>query len=473
MSTAMKILIVDDNRDFSATIADVVRTQGWTPEVFNSPEQALSYLSKNSGEIALMLLDIEFGSESSMTGIDVLGRSIKEFPSIPIIMISGKGTIEMAVQATKLGAINFIDKSALSNDRLIEVLSSAMDRIRATASDEDRRRIMESHGIVGTSRAMMEVADLILRYGRTDLNILILGETGTGKKLVAQALHAVSRRSRHPFVTVDIPNIPRELFQSELFGHTRGSFSGAMENKRGLFHQANKGTLFMDEIGDMPLDLQANLLLPMEQRGVRRLGSVEVEPVDIRFVSATDRDLLTAMAEGRFREQLYHRLRECEIFIPPLRERTDDIPAIVEFYITKHNKELGDSKSVSPGAIEYLREYSWPGNIRELANYLRVALQTMSTDELEVADLHRIMGRATLPTRPTAIAAQSAAQPAAATSSSSPESPASDDRSTIEQALTRTAGNVTKAASHLGMSRETLHNRIKKLGIDVTAYRQV
>jgi two-component system nitrogen regulation response regulator NtrX len=473
MSTAMKILIVDDNRDFSATIADVVRTQGWTPEVYNSPEQALSYLSKNSGEIALMLLDIEFGSESSMTGIDVLGRSIKEFPSIPIIMISGKGTIEMAVQATKLGAINFIDKSALSNDRLIEVLSSAMDRIRATASDEDRRRIMESHGIVGTSRAMMEVADLILRYGRTDLNILILGETGTGKKLVAQALHAVSRRSRHPFVTVDIPNIPRELFQSELFGHTRGSFSGAMENKRGLFHQANKGTLFMDEIGDMPLDLQANLLLPMEQRGVRRLGSVEVEPVDIRFVSATDRDLLTAMAEGRFREQLYHRLRECEIFIPPLRERTDDIPAIVEFYITKHNKELGDSKSVSPGAIEYLREYPWPGNIRELANYLRVALQTMSTDELEVADLHRIMGRATLPTRPTAIAAQSAAQPAAATSSSSPESPASDDRSTIEQALTRTAGNVTKAASHLGMSRETLHNRIKKLGIDVTAYRQV
>jgi DNA-binding NtrC family response regulator len=473
MSTAMKILIVDDNRDFSATIADVVRTQGWTPEVFNSPEQALSYLSKNSGEIALMLLDIEFGSESSMTGIDVLGRSIKEFPSIPIIMISGKGTIEMAVQATKLGAINFIDKSALSNDRLIEVLSSAMDRIRATASDEDRRRIMESHGIVGTSRAMMEVADLILRYGRTDLNILILGETGTGKKLVAQALHAVSRRSRHPFVTVDIPNIPRELFQSELFGHTRGSFSGAMENKRGLFHQANKGTLFMDEIGDMPLDLQANLLLPMEQRGVRRLGSVEVEPVDIRFVSATDRDLLTAMAEGRFREQLYHRLRECEIFIPPLRERTDDIPAIVEFYITKHNKELGDSKSVSPGAIEYLREYSWPGNIRELANYLRVALQTMSTDELEVADLHRIMGRATLPTRPTAIAAQSPAQPPAATSAHSPESPASDDRSTIEQALTRTAGNVTKAASHLGMSRETLHNRIKKLGIDVTAYRQV
>lgn len=470
----MKILIVDDNRDFSATIADVVRTQGWTPEVRNSPEQALSYLAKSSSEIALMLLDIEFGSESSMTGIDVLGRSIKEFPSIPIIMISGKGTIEMAVQATKLGAINFIDKSTLSNDRLIEVLSSAMDRIRATASDEDRRRIMESHGIVGTSRAMMEVADLILRYGRTDLNVLVLGETGTGKKLVAQALHAVSRRSRHPFVTVDIPNIPRELFQSELFGHTRGSFSGAMENKRGLFHQANKGTLFMDEIGDMPQELQANLLLPMEQRGVRRLGSVEVEPVDIRFVSATDRDLLTAMADGRFREQLYHRLRECEIFIPPLRERTDDVPAIVEFYINKHNKDLGDSKSVSPGAIEYLREYAWPGNIRELASTLRVALQTMSNDELEVADLHRILGRASMPPRHVAHSAPVPAQPPAApTTPTEPEAPASDDRSKIEHALTRTAGNVSKAAALLGMSRETLHNRIKKIGIDVAGYRQV
>lgn len=466
----MKILIVDDNRDFSATIADVVRSQGWTPEVRNSPEQALAYLAKSSAEVALMLLDIEFGSESSMTGIDVLGKSIREFPSIPIIMISGKGTIEMAVQATKLGAINFIDKSTLSNDRLIEVLSSAMDRIRATASDEDRRRIMESHGIVGTSRAMMDVADLILRYGRTDLNVLVLGETGTGKKLVAQALHAVSRRAKHPFVTVDIPNIPRDLFQSELFGHTRGSFSGAMENKRGLFHQANKGTLFMDEIGDMPPELQANLLLPMEQRGVRRLGSVEVEDVDIRFVSATDRDLLSAMADGRFREQLYHRLRECEIFIPPLRERTDDVPAIVEYYITKHNKDMGDAKSVSPGAIDYLREYPWPGNVRELASTLRVALQTMSNEELEVADLHRILGRATLPARPNS---QITSQPPPAPAAAEPEPAATDDRSKIEAALTRTAGNVSKAAAILGMSRETLHNRIKKIGIDVAGYRQV
>jgi DNA-binding NtrC family response regulator len=475
----MKILIVDDNRDFSATIADVVRAQGWQAEVRNSPEQAIALLQTSAKEIALMLLDIEFGSESSMTGIDVLGRSIREFPNVPVIMISGKGTIEMAVQATKLGAINFIDKSTLTNERLVGVLTAAMDRIKSGTSNEDKRRIMESYGIIGSSQSMMDVADLILRYGRTDLNVLILGETGTGKKLVAQALHAVSRRSKQPFVTVDIPNIPRELFQSELFGHMRGSFSGAMENKRGLFHQAHKGTLFMDEIGDMPQELQANLLLPMEQRGVRRLGSVEVEPVDIRFVSATDRNLIEAMSEGRFREQLYHRLRECDIYIPALRERTEDIPEIVEYYVGKHNKDMGDNKSVSPGAIDYLMQYRWPGNVRELASTLRVAFQTMSNDELEVADLHRILGRSVStsaparahePVPPAPVPAPSATSTAPGTAS---ESESGSDREKIEKALEKTAGNVSKAAAVLGISRETLHTKIKKHGIDVAKFRAI
>jgi DNA-binding NtrC family response regulator len=475
----MKILIVDDNRDFSATIADVVRAQGWQAEVRNSPEQAIALLQTSAKEIALMLLDIEFGSESSMTGIDVLGRSIREFPNVPVIMISGKGTIEMAVQATKLGAINFIDKSTLTNERLVGVLTAAMDRIKSGTSNEDKRRIMESYGIIGSSQSMMDVADLILRYGRTDLNVLILGETGTGKKLVAQALHAVSRRSKQPFVTVDIPNIPRELFQSELFGHMRGSFSGAMENKRGLFHQAHKGTLFMDEIGDMPQELQANLLLPMEQRGVRRLGSVEVEPVDIRFVSATDRNLIEAMSEGRFREQLYHRLRECDIYIPALRERTEDIPEIVEYYVGKHNKDMGDNKSVSPGAIDYLMQYRWPGNVRELASTLRVAFQTMSNDELEVADLHRILGRSVstaaparahepVPPAPAPVPSATSAAPGTAS-----ESESGSDREKIEKALEKTAGNVSKAAAVLGISRETLHTKIKKHGIDVAKFRAI
>ena len=498
----MKILIVDDNHDFCATLADIVRGQGWTAEVRNSPEQALSFLEANNREIGLMLLDIEFGSESSMTGIDVLSRSIREFPSIPVIMISGKGTIDMAVKATKLGALNFIDKSSLSNEKLIAVLTSAMDRVKNDSSNEELRRVVESQGIIGRSSVMMEVADKALRYGRTDLNVLITGETGTGKKLVAHALHAVSRRSKHPFITVDIPNIPRELFQSELFGHMKGAFSGAMDTKRGLFHQAHKGTLFMDEIGDMPLELQANLLLPMEQKAVRRVGSVETEEVDIRFVSATDRDLIASMSDGRFREQLYHRLRECEIYIPSLRERIEDIPAIVEHYVAKHNKEMADEKTVSSPAVEYLQQYQWPGNVRELASVLRVALQTMSNDQLEITDLHRILKRsasqpvhyvstpvpiaaAAVQQQPVVVAAGTAPQasvPAAEYStggsqidlgedSSLKDDLAMVDRMKIEKTLERTNGHVSKAAAILAVSRETLHNKIRKYGIDVQRYR--
>jgi len=487
----MKILIVDDNRDFCATLADVVRSQGWNAEIRNSPEQALSFLEEHSSGVGLMLLDIEFGSESSMTGLDVLGRSIREYPSIPVIMISGKGTIETAVNATKLGALNFIDKSSLTNDRLVGVLTSAMARVKQDTSNEELRRVVESQGIIGSSNVMMEVADKVLRYGRTDLNVLITGETGTGKKLVAQALHAVSRRSKHPFITVDIPNIPRELFQSELFGHMKGAFSGAMDTKRGLFHQAHKGTLFMDEIGDMPLELQANLLLPIEQRAVRRVGSVETEDVDIRFVCATDRDLIASMSDGRFREQLYHRLRECEIYIPSLRERTDDIPLIVEHYIAKHNKEMGDQKKVASAAVDYLQQYQWPGNVRELASVLRVALQTMSNEVLEITDLHRILKRSS--SQPAIrVPATMVRQPASVTTSVAPPtvtfdpSPSSidlgEDRSLkddlamvdkmkIEKTLERTNGNVSKAAAILSVSRETLHNKIRKYEIDVQGFR--
>lgn len=486
----MKILIVDDNLDFCSTIADVVQSQGWNTEIRNSPESALSFLEGNSRDVGLMLLDIEFGSQSSMTGIDVLGHSIRHFPSIPVIMISGKGTIETAVKATKLGALNFIDKSSLSNDRLVDVLKSAMERVHNDRSNEELRRMIETQGIIGRSTAMMDVADKILRYGRTDLNVLITGETGTGKKLVATALHGVSKRSKYPFITVDIPNIPRDLFQSELFGHVKGAFSGAMENKRGLFHQAHRGTLFMDEIGDMPLELQANLLLPTEQKAVRRVGSVETEEVDLRFVSATDRDLVSAMQDGRFREQLYHRLRECEIYIPSLRERREDIPLIVDFYIAKHNREMGDAKTVAPAALEYLQQYEWPGNVRELASVLRVALQTIATEQLEVTDLHRIIRRSAnaAPASHAVAAHTTAPQNHTTHHQSSPQQPANGDtllsadrslkddlamvdKMKIEKTLERTNGNVSKAAAILGVSRETLHNKIRKYGIDIQAFR--
>lgn len=465
MASPIKLLVVDDNVDFCATLADIIGDLGWQSHQCNSPEDALGYLEQHFRTLSLLLLDIEF-TTSSLTGIDVLAHVGRAYPAIPVVMISGKGTIENAVKATKLGAVNFIEKSSLSHSKLKEVLTSTIERQLVKSENHELFRLIESQGLVGKSKAMMVVADKILRYGKTDLNVLVTGETGTGKKLVAQALHSVSRRSKYPFVTVDIPNIPRELFQSELFGHVKGAFSGALETKKGMFHQANKGTLFMDEIGDLPIELQANLLLPIEERTVRRVGSVEQETVDLRFVSATDKELLEAIKNNKFREQLYHRLRECEIQLPPLRERRDDIPYIVERYVHKHNSDHGEGKIISAAAIEYLQDHSWPGNVRELVSTVRVALQTVSDDSVEVTDLHRIISSGREDEQ-----LEGGRQFAFSNERSLRDDIARADRMKIEATLDRCKGNVSKASAVLGISRETLHNKIRRYGINTHDFR--
>lgn len=470
VASTVTILIVDDNPDFCSSLADIVHGLGWKSIICNSPEQAFGVLEKSSSSISLMLLDIEF-STSALTGIDMLAQSMRTYPTIPVIMISGKGTIENAVRSTKLGAVNFIEKNVLSTDRLREVLLSTVEKVNGQRENQELLAIIHQQGIVGRSKAMASVADKILRFGKTDLNVLITGETGTGKKLVARALHAVSRRNKYSMVTVDIPNIPRELFQSELFGHVRGAFSGALENKKGLFHQANRGTLFLDEIGDLSPELQANLLLPIEERIVRRVGSVEPEQVDLRFVSATDKDLVEAMKEGEFREQLYHRLRECEVHLPSLSERKEDIPLIIEHYLQDHNKRMEEQKSFAPAAVEYLQDHTWNGNVRELLSTIRVVLQTTSSVWIEVADLHRMI---TSPANGKN-AQQAAAQQGAGFEFSSDRSLKDDiaivDKLKIESTLGTCKGNVSKAAAMLGISRETLHNKIRRYGINTHEYR--
>jgi len=313
---------------------------------------------------------------------------------------------------------------------------------------------------------MLELGDSIIRFGRTDLNVLISGETGTGKKLVARAMHSASRRAKYPFVTVDIPNIPRELFQSELFGHNKGSFSGATDTKKGLFQQAHKGTLFLDEIGDLTLDLQSSLFIPIEEKLIRKVGSTESEELDVRFMSATDKDLLFAMKESKFREQLYHRLRECEIHIPPLRDRKEDIPEIVEYYLLKHNSEYNDSRYFSPSAIEFLQSKEWGGNVRELASVVRVTLQTAASEQIEVADLHRIISSGS-----TEQISDEHGEILISSARTLKEDLAEVDRKKIEATLERCEGNVSKAAALLGISRETLHNKVRRYGVNTQLFR--
>lgn len=460
----MKVLIVDDNIEFCSTLADIVQSFGYDTHTLNSPEDALVYLEKYSRKISIILLDIEFGDKSQMNGLELLEQIRKNYIFIPVVMISGKGTIETAVRATKLGAINFIEKSIITKEKIKSVLDSAAESLGPAGDSEEIRKFLASQGIFGKSKTLIEVGDSIIRFGRTDLNVLITGETGTGKKLVAKALHSVSRRSRYQFVTVDIPNIPKELFQSELFGHNKGSFSGATENKRGLFQEAHKGTLFLDEIGDLSLDLQANLLIPIEEKIVRRVGSVQSEEVDVRIVSATDKELLNSIKDSKFREQLYHRLRECEIHVPSLSERAEDIPDIVAFYVQKHNQEFNESKFISPSAIEYLSEKQWNGNIRELSSVVRVALQTTIRDQIEVSDLIKANSGSSY---------HGDVQTTSVLSSDRTlkEDLAEVDKKKIESTLRTCNGNVSKSAALLGVSRETLHNKIRRYDINVQSFR--
>jgi DNA-binding NtrC family response regulator len=463
----MNVLIVDDNLEFCSTIADIVGSFGHSTHSINDPEEAIKYLEKYSKNIGLILLDIEFGPGTYFNGLDVLEQCRVRFPFIPVVMISGKGSIENAVRATKLGAVNFIEKGIITKDKLKEVLTSAADKHGVEGEAREIQKFLESQGIIGKSKSMVEIGDSIIRFGRTELNVMISGETGTGKKLVAQAIHAVSRRVKYPFVTVDIPNIPRELFQSELFGHNKGSFSGATDNKKGLFHKANKGTLFLDEIGDLSLELQSNLFIPIEEKLIRRVGSVETEDLDIRFISATDKDLIYAMKESKFREQLYHRLRECEIHVPPLRERVDDIPDIIDHYLLKHNSEFGDTKYFAPSAIDFMQEQEWYGNVRELSSVVRVVLQTVTSDQIEISDLHKLLSKVN-----NNASIDVSAEQGISSDRTLKEDLAATDKKKIESTLERCNGNVSKSAAMLGISRETLHNKIRRYGINATLFRQ-
>ncbi len=460
----MVILISDDNFEFSSTVAEIVQSFNYETHSVFTPEDTIAYVDKFHKKIGAILLDIEFGPDTNLNGIDVLEHCRKNHPFIPVIMVTGKGTIETAVKATKLGAINFVEKSIVSKETLQKVLQSALTDTQLKDSNEIFQ-FLRSAGIIGNSHEILEVGYSIIRFGRTDLNVLITGETGTGKKLVAQAIYSVSRRMRQPFITVDIPNISPELFQSELFGSVRGAFTGAVGTRGGLFQKANGGTLFLDEIGELDFEMQAALLNPVQERIIRKVGSNENEEVDIRFISATDKNLAQMVKDRLFRDQLYHRLRECEIFIPPLRDRREDIPEIIQYYLNIYNREKGITKFFTPSAIEYLQEQDWPGNVRELINTLRIAYEYVDRDMIEIPDLKKFLSSRKAESEETFT-------PPISSSGAIKTDLERVEKIKIERALEICNGNVSKTAAMLGVSRETLHNKIRKYEINPNLYRK-
>ncbi|MBT8397617.1 MAG: sigma-54-dependent Fis family transcriptional regulator [Gemmatimonadetes bacterium] len=359
-----EILIVDDEESIGDALKQVFEYEGHDVRVARNGPDALAMMEDSPSDVTF--LDVKM---PGMDGLEVLDRIRSEDPQALVIMISGHGTIDTAVDATRKGAYDFLEKP-LDTDRLLVTLRNALEVKGLSASVERLLSQVESrHEIVGSSFQIRQVLERTERVGNTEARVLITGENGTGKELVARAIHRLSTRADEPFVEVNCAAIPSELIESELFGHIKGSFTGAVADRAGKFEQAHTGTLFLDEVGDMSLAAQAKVLRALEQGVVTRVGSSKSIQVDVRVVAATNKDLEEEIREGRFREDLYYRLNVVPIEIPPLRDRREDIPMLVRHFVDLlEETDRVTPREITPGAIDHLQSLDWPGNVRELRN---------------------------------------------------------------------------------------------------------
>jgi len=438
-----RLLVVDDDRTFRLSTAELLRQEGHEVEVAADVEEAVSKLQGSSFD--LLLLDLRMPGMDGLTAVGVLRTRGLE---LPILMISGFGSIEKAVEALHLGADHFLSKP-IDPDLLSAKVAELLER-RPTG-----RRIRESAlpGIVGHSRAMRDVFESVRKVAQTDTTVLIQGETGSGKELIARAVHDLSKRATEPFVAVNCSALAEGVLESELFGHVKGAFTGAVSSREGLFAAADGGTLFLDEVGDVSLRLQQRLLRVLQEREVLPVGASTVRRVDVRVVAATHRDLEREMREGRFRDDLFYRLNVFVVHVPPLRERRSDVPLLVEAALERARERIADGPtSVSPLAMRLLRAYGWPGNVRELFSVVESSAIRSGGSRVEAQHL------------PASVRTSEGAEP----SKGGPRYRAKgedEERSTIESALESAGGSRTKAAEMLGMSRTTLWRRMRDFGI--------
>ena len=359
-----RILIVDDEASIRNALEQVFEYEGHDVTVADSAREALGLYPDVAPDVSF--LDVKM---PGMDGLELLRKLRESEPGGVFVMISGHGTIDTAVEATRQGAFDFLEKP-LDTTRLLVTLRNALERKGLSDYVERLRTEVESrYEIVGTSFAIRHVLQVVEKVGPTDADVLITGENGTGKELVARALHRLSQRADGPFVEVNCAAIPSELIESELFGHLKGSFTGAVADRTGKFEQADGGTLFLDEIGDMSPAAQAKVLRALAERVVTRVGGTKAMDVDVRVVAATNKDLEDEIAQGQFREDLFYRLNVVPIHVPPLRERRDDIPMLVRHFVRRMvDSGRGQERTFSSGALERLSELDWPGNVRELRN---------------------------------------------------------------------------------------------------------
>ncbi|HTW47487.1 MAG TPA: sigma-54 dependent transcriptional regulator [Acidobacteriaceae bacterium] len=458
--TTADILIVDDEANTLASLSRAFRLAGHEATVCDNAGRALE-LAK-SRPYDLILSDVVMPGRDGLSLLEDLKTA---GVAAPVVMMSGQAHIEMAVRATRLGALDFLEKP-ISTDKLLLTVDNALRLRRLETENSDLRRRVGKHEIVWTGDAMRRVMAQLDRVAASAARVCIYGETGTGKELAARTLHDKSPRAAGPFVTLNCAAIPAELIESELFGHEKGSFTGAGARHIGKFEQAHHGTLFLDEIGDMPLALQTRLLRVLEESEVERVGGDKPVAVDVRVVVATHRNLEAMVESGAFRRDLFHRVVVFPITMPPLRERREDIPALVDYFARQVCAQNGwKSVPFAPEAVEALSQNPWPGNIRELRNAVERLLL------LAPAGLDSVVDRATVdlafPPSPVPVLSSDAAATGALAARV-----AAFERATLLAELERHQGHITNTAKALGLERSHFYKKCQQLGIDLRAERQ-
>lgn len=451
--TSPRILVVDDDANLRWVLQTQLEQMGYRVTAAADGAAALEAIDKDAP--ALVLTDLKM---PGMSGMELLEQIRKEYPQIPVLIITAFGTIQSAVQAMRAGAYDYLtkpidyDELGLAVDRVLEHFR-LLDEVRTLRTSLDRKYGFEN--IIGHSEALLSVLDTAVRAAQSNSTILIHAETGAGKELLARAIHFNSRRRDKPFITINCGAIPRDLLESELFGHVKGSFTGAMTHKAGKVELADRGTLFLDEIGEMPGDLQVKVLRLIQQGELEKVGATSPVKVDVRFVAATHRNLRAMIEDGTFREDLYYRLAVIPLDLPPLRDRAEDIPELVQHFFTKAKEEQGRPNLVLPASLlPRFQDYRWPGNVRELENVIERIVVLTRGDEISMSDLPDFLRRE----RP-AVDMLQMDLPAQGISLETVE------KELILRALEKFGGNQTHAARYLDISRKALIYRMEKHGI--------
>ncbi|MBI5577266.1 MAG: sigma-54-dependent Fis family transcriptional regulator [Deltaproteobacteria bacterium] len=448
-----RVIVIDDDPDSLGSVAAALRRDGYDVRPFADPAAGLAHLSSEGADVVVTDLKMP-----GISGMQVVERVAAEHPGVSVVVLTAFGTVYNAVEAMRAGASDFLEKPVGIPQLRAAVFKAAKDRERNRELEQLREEMGQRYGpegIVAFSREMEEVLRRIRLVAPTRMNVLIQGESGTGKELVARAIHAMSPRRGKPFLPLNCAAIPENLLESELFGHEKGAFTGAVAARQGKMEAAEGGTLFLDEVGDMALSLQAKLLRAIEQKEISRIGGGPEIKVDVRILAATNSDLKGKVAQKEFREDLFYRLNVFNIVVPPLRDRREDIPKLAEQIlqgVARENKTA--PKTISPEALKAMLGYRWPGNVRELRNGLEVASLVAKGESIGPEDLPpEIAGGAIPPS------------PAGPIPLPGPRTLEEIERDAIGAALKETGGNKTKAAKVLGIGLRTLHRKIKEYGI--------